>query len=95
MPTIRFSKGFPEIVVDSGTNLMHALRINGRPVASSCGGQGVCTKCVVTIIKGRENLSKQNDTEEHLREVHDIPKEGRVSCQTKVLGDIVADTDYW
>ena len=95
MPIIRFSKNLPEIHVDVGANLMTALRSGGRPVASSCGGKAVCTKCVVTIIKGRENLSAQNADEIALREIHQIAKDGRVSCQTLINGDITVDTPYW
>lgn len=95
MPIIRFTKNIPEINVYKGANLMLALRTGGRPVASSCGGKAVCTKCVVTIIKGKGNLSTQNADEMALREIHQIAKDGRVSCQTFINGDITVDTPYW
>lgn len=34
-------------VDDPQVNLMEFLRSKGVPVASSCGGDGVCRKCVV------------------------------------------------
>ena len=34
-------------VTDLTTNLMEFLRHRGIPIASSCGGDGVCRKCVV------------------------------------------------
>ncbi len=95
MPLIKFVKEFPAIEVAMGATLMTALREGGRPVASSCRGQGVCTKCVIRIIAGKENLSLQNQNEKDLREIHDIPKDSRVSCQTLVEGDITVDTTYW
>ncbi len=34
-------------VEDPQANLMEFLRHRGVPIASSCGGDGVCRKCVV------------------------------------------------
>jgi 2Fe-2S ferredoxin len=95
MPRIKFVKGFPELEVPKGANLMAALREGGRPVASSCRGQGVCTKCVIRIVEGKHNLSAQNQNEKDLREIHDIPKDVRVSCQTFVEADVTVDATYW
>lgn len=74
---------------------MQALMDNGMPVASSCGGEGVCCKCIVKVLDGRDRLSPIESTEADLREIHDLTRNERVSCQTKVLGDITVDTDYW
>jgi 2Fe-2S ferredoxin len=95
MPTISFVKGQPDIIAAPGENLMEALMKAGLPVASSCGGEGVCCKCVIKIISGIENLSERNATETDLKEIHDLSRNERVSCQTQVNGDIKVDTDYW
>lgn len=67
----------------------------GFPVASSCGGEGVCVKCLIKIIEGKENLSNEEDLETDMKEIHDVPSGLRMSCQTTVHGDITIDTDYW
>jgi 2Fe-2S ferredoxin len=95
MPKISFRKNKPAIEVAVGTNLMKALLGAGLPVASSCNGDGVCTKCRIDIVQGKENLSKENELESDLRDIHDIPRNERVSCQVEVLGDITVDTLYW
>ena len=95
MPTISFKKDKPAIEVPEGANLMTSLERAGIPVATSCGGEGVCTKCVITILEGRENLSKSGELEDDMRDIHDIPRDQRMSCQTDVLGDITVDTNYW
>jgi len=95
MVKISFVKQRAPFMVAKGSNLMRSLVEQGLPVATSCQGEGICTKCRVEIVEGRENLSKINEQEESQREVHDIPREQRLSCQTKVLGDIVVDTGYW
>lgn len=95
MPKIHFRKPYPPVEVEPSANLMQALLTAGRPVASSCRGDGVCAKCRVEIISGSENLSPENPTELFLRERHDLKKAERISCQTAVEGDITVDTSYW
>ncbi|MCB0393121.1 MAG: (2Fe-2S)-binding protein [Bdellovibrionales bacterium] len=92
---IRFKKGREPIDVPDGAILMEALVERDIPVASSCGGEGVCTKCILDIVEGRENLSKPNELELDLIDIHDIPKNKRVSCQTEIFGDITIDAPYW
>lgn len=74
---------------------MEALLEGGLPVASSCSGDGVCAKCKITVLAGMENLSPENEIESFLREKNNIPKNQRISCQTRVLGDVKVDTSYW
>jgi ferredoxin, 2Fe-2S len=95
MAQISFAKSRPSIDVADGSNLMRALLNNGIPVASSCNGDGVCTKCRIKIISGKENLSPETDLEKDLRDIHDIPNSERISCQTTVNGPITVDATYW
>jgi ferredoxin, 2Fe-2S len=95
MPVIRFVKNIAEIEVESGSLLMPALLGAGLPVASSCHGDGVCAKCRVVVVAGSENLSRIESVEQMLRDRLKIPKDVRISCQTKVLGDVTIDTTYW
>lgn len=95
MPKISFLKPLPPIDVPTGTNLMKALLDNGRPVASSCNGDGICIKCRIQIVEGKENLSKETQNEKDLRDIHEVEKSERISCQTFVQGDVVVDTPYW
>ena len=95
MPTIRFAKKFPEIQVQDGAILMDELLLAGLPVASSCHGDGVCGKCRVQILEGAENLSQVQELERMLRERLKVPSGYRISCQTKIHGDILIDTTYW
>ena len=92
---IKFAKGRAPLHVEKGVNLMRALLDGGLPVASSCNGDGVCAKCRIKIIDGRENLSPETDIEALRRETHEIPRSERLSCQAEVLGDITIDTSYW
>jgi ferredoxin, 2Fe-2S len=74
---------------------MQALLAAGLPVASSCGGDGVCAKCRVEIIEGGGGLSPRTNLELSLSDRHQIPANERISCQATVEGDITVDTGYW
>ena len=95
MAIIKFVKPYPDIVVDPGANLMQSLLKGNMPVASSCHGDGICSKCAVRIVNGAENLNKMKDSEAQLLEKNGFPTPYRLSCQTIVLGDITLDTTYW
>lgn len=95
MPKITFGKTYPPIEFLDGANLMKTLTDAGVPVASSCQGEGVCAKCKVRILEGAENLSRENATESDLREIHDLAKDERISCQSTAHGDVKVDTRYW
>ncbi|HVK61066.1 MAG TPA: 2Fe-2S iron-sulfur cluster-binding protein [Bdellovibrionales bacterium] len=95
MPQIHFEKTRQPLDVPEGTNLMKALLEGGLPVASSCRGDGVCAKCRIQIVSGKENLSPENDREKFLREKFSISRSERVSCQTEIRGDVTVTTSYW
>lgn len=100
MPAVSFQKNHQPIEVNEGENLMKALLDRKIPVASSCYGKSVCTKCRVQVIEGAENLSKPNALEKATMERlagwrSEIKPDERLSCQTKVLGDVKIDTTYW
>jgi 2Fe-2S ferredoxin len=95
MPKIKLAKSGRILEAPMGANLFHFLNDNGVPVASSCGGEVVCTKCLIKVIEGSENLSHMNELESDMRDIYDTPKNYRMSCQTFVNGDITIDTEYW
>lgn len=92
---IELLKSGRRIEVPQGANLMRALQNAEIPVASSCNGDGVCVKCRLTVVAGRENLSVESDLEGDLRDIHGFAKNERLSCQALVLGDVTVDAGYW
>lgn len=95
MPLIRRARQLDSITVQSGDVLMTSLQNAGIPVASSCGGDAVCAKCVLKVIEGAENLSPPTPEELFLVQKNRIPAGMRVSCQARVLGDVTVDVRYW
>ncbi len=71
--------------------LLNQLKKAGKKIKSSCGGCATCSDCIIVVKSGESNLTPQ--TFEELRllgNVFHITKE-RLSCQTKILGDVTLD----
>jgi ferredoxin len=77
--------------LNSDETLLSQLKSAGKKIKSSCGGCATCSNCVVIVKSGEMNLTPQ--TFEELRllgNVFHITKE-RLSCQTKITGDVTLD----
>lgn len=77
--------------LNSDETLLSQLKSAGKKIKSSCGGCATCSDCVVIVKSGEMNLTSQ--TFEELRllgNVFHITKE-RLSCQTKITGDVTLD----
>jgi ferredoxin len=108
MPSIKFVKEKRTIEVPEGANLRQAARQEGVEVypglhkTFNCQGMGMCCSCRMQIKKGAENVSKQGFWEKLnlLNPLNpfgffsslDDESEIRLSCQTKVLGDVEVET---
>jgi len=80
---------------EEGENLFHCLRSKEIAVASSCKGDGVCGKCVVTVTQGIENLPFESELERRLKVKYNYGPQQRISCQCAVHGDLEITTTYW
>lgn len=79
------------IEVDGERSLFEQLKKAGKKIKSSCGGCATCGDCVIIIKSGELNLNPQPFEETRLLgNVFHITKE-RLSCQTKVTGDVTID----
>lgn len=81
-----------EVLELSGEDtLLNQLKKAGKKIKSSCGGCATCSDCTIIVKSGEMNLTPQ--TFEELRllgNVFHITKE-RLSCQTRVTGDVTLD----
>lgn len=99
--TIRFKKqdlkdAYGEVHVDGSKSLMGHLLAAGLPVASSCGGEGVCAKCRLHVYEiDRNATTPKKSLEKLLLTKNQAESDERISCLTKVLGTIEVDADYW
>ena len=80
---VRFLPHNQEIEVEQGENLLRAATEAGVYVQASCGGEGVCGKCRVTIEKGEVDGPCPPSLPEE-----DSRRGVRLACQTRILSDL-------
>ena len=71
------------------------------PGTTVCGGRAICGRCQVVLSEGSfakhgiesypENLSGLGENEVEYRRLHSLEPSRRLSCSTRILGDVVID----
>ena len=84
-----------------GTPVLQAARSLGVDIDSVCGGRAICGRCQVNVGEGdfakhgikssATHLSEFSNTEERYKRLRSLSSGRRLSCQTKLLGDVVID----
>lgn len=84
-----------------GTPLLDAARSLGVYVESVCGGRGICGRCQISVSEGTfakenvvsaaEHLAPATEAETRYAEKRNLATDRRLSCQAKILGDLVVD----
>ncbi len=85
----------------SGTTVLQAAQELGVSIESVCGGKGVCKKCIIKpqlgkfdkycISSSKKSLSELSSRERKFFDLESKRKDCRLSCQTKIMGDLVID----
>ncbi|MDR4494766.1 MAG: 2Fe-2S iron-sulfur cluster-binding protein [Nitrospirales bacterium] len=79
-------------------SLLEAAEHLGFPLEHDCGGNASCSTCRVDVVAGGDHLSEIDFEEQDLldREALTEPYH-RLSCQAKVLGDVMVQVpdDKW
>jgi len=71
-----------------GRSILEALRDEGIPHASVCGGRARCTTCRVRVGEGLAKLAAPAAAEARALARIDAPPNVRLACQTRPRGDI-------
>ena len=84
-----------------GTPLLDAARSLGVDVDSVCGGRSICGRCQVRLEEGQfakhgitsslANASEVGEAEQRYADKRGLIEGRRLSCQTRVLGNLVVD----
>jgi uncharacterized 2Fe-2S/4Fe-4S cluster protein (DUF4445 family) len=84
-----------------GTPVLQAARTLGVDVDSVCGGRGICGRCQVVLSEGEfakhaivsraEHLTQFSEVEGAYAKRKSLAAGRRLSCSTKILGDVVID----
>lgn len=76
-------------------SLMKIILDAGVPVASSCGGEGICAKCLVTIEEGAASLPPPAEKELFLAQKLGWRLGQRLSCQCYPQQSLAVSCPYW
>ena len=89
MPKIFFKNKGKSIEVERGSSILEAALDNGVSIYHTCGGNASCSTCHVRVMRGKENLSEIESSEEQVLEAFDLKAPHRLGCQALVLkGDV-------
>ena len=88
-------------VVDAGVNVLQAARQMGVDIDSVCGGRAMCGRCQIEVGDGQfakhgvtsspTHLSDKTETETRYADKRGLDPKRRLSCQCRVLDDLVID----
>jgi 2Fe-2S ferredoxin len=97
MARVEFRRRAPSLSVEvgAGQSVLDAARRAGLPMASACGGEGVCKACRVEVLAGAEHLSPADARERRALERAGGAPDERLACRACVLGDVLVTTPYW
>jgi ferredoxin len=94
MPRIRIVNTGQTIETDLVTSILVTLQKNDVGIMTSCGGKARCGKCVIRVVRGKENLSKKTPGETTRLASFGFggdassSAEKRLACQTFMKGDV-------
>jgi len=91
MATVLFKPSGVSVEVRDGTTVFAAAMAAEVAIPSQCGGRCACALCRVRILQGADNISPiQWEEAEHMGNCFYLTHE-RLSCQSKVYGDVVVE----
>ena len=84
------------VSVEPGETLFSALRRADQPIASSCGGDLVCGRCVVNVLEGQDGLDNPGSAEQRTLIRQDAGPSERLACALEPRAPgLVIGTGYW
>lgn len=96
MPLVKLPQKKLTLEAPLGANLMRFLLDNNIPVASSCLGDGICSKCRVKVkVPGPVYGSGVSDLERTTLQRNRCGTDERLSCQITIEIDLEVTTTYW
>jgi len=89
MPKVKFLPANVVFDVKAGESILDIALNHGVPIQHACGGFCACTTCHCEVMEGQSNLEAPDSDElERLEVLDDRRPNSRLSCQSKVKGDV-------
>jgi len=89
LPKVSYPVGRISGVRPAGETILEAVRALGYIIDHACGGNARCGTCCIRVVEGEKNLSEAGPEEAAMLRERGVARPHRLSCQAKVLGDIV------
>jgi ferredoxin len=96
MPKVVFIKNGERFEVETetvGSSLLEIAKENNIDMDNACGGNGICTTCMIRILEGQENAGPMTEREEIMGMDPEDPSV-RLGCQCMVNGDMEVELAY-
>lgn len=91
-PTVTFQKLGKTVPALFASDTIYSIAEDeGFGLSGTCEGNGDCALCVITIVSGAENITAMSEDEAAILKQMEKPPGCRLSCQSKVRGDMVVD----
>lgn len=84
MPRVTFVDLIRSMEAPAGKTILQCALDMGITISHVCGGDGACGTCRIEIVEGADQVTPPTIDEI----VKEIEEPHRLSCQTKVLGDV-------
>ncbi len=81
--------------VPAGTLLIDAVRGAKLPIASACRADGLCGRCGLEILAGRDDIPAETPEESRTKQRNRIDPRLRLACQIRVCADLSVTAPYW
>ncbi len=92
MPKITFLPLGRTIDVQEDQSILDIAIDHDVPLQQACGGFCACTTCHIIVKSGSDSLSPMEEEEqERLERMGILDQHSRLSCQSKVRGDVVVE----
>jgi len=75
--------------------ILDVARRASAPIGNACGGTGVCGRCRVTVLEGRDEMSPPTWMEKRDRETRPMEPNERLACQAVPHGPVSVTASYW
>jgi len=92
---VRFLPSGASVLVEEKDTLHDAVRRAGLPIASACGADGICGRCVLEAVEGGASLPPETALETDLKARNRVEARYRLACRVRPTGDITVRAPYW
>ena len=89
MPTITFESSGLTQEVPTGISILDAAEKLGLEMRHDCGGFATCSTCRIFVVDGMSHLTEIDLDEENMLEEAQLASPYRLSCQAKILGNVI------